>query len=653
MTAPGITQHSMSDLALARDLYLSGDATPPHVRRVVLEAWQRSHDHGVDPDRLPQQDPDADRLREARAASSPLLESAEPFITLMHETLAEQRHLIAVADGAGFVLRVLDGSGLPQGVLERTNLVEGVSWHERDIGSNGVGTSLATGAPVILIGPEHFQEEYQDWTCIGVPIHGPDGRIVGALDLSVPNEAAHAQSWGWTLSVGQAIENSLQRAAPTGRAEAELQVDPPNEPAHSVRGVLDLLVDGLALSPTHSRFLDEARSGLTEVQAAVAERMEAALNRERELIGRLIDTIPVMIVVYDPAIQRVSLNRHVERVVGWTNADLEDTDIMEACYPDPEYRDQVRQFMESLDEGWRDFRMTARDGSIVEVSWANIRLTDDRQVGIGIDITERKASEREIQRSYEEMRRALQERDHILAVVSHDLRNPLNATLMATSLLFEDISEEKKQAQVGVIRRAVDQMQRLLEDLLDAARIEGGGLRILPEPCGCAALVTAAVESLSPLAQARSIALVAEPDTDETLQADRGRILQVFTNLISNAVEHTPEGGRIVVGVRPNRDGQVVFSVADTGHGIAEEDLPHIFGRYWQGKRAGRSGAGLGLAIAKGIVEAHGGRLWAESEIGSGSIFHFTLPAARPANDQLRLEHDQAGLAVGVGEPRQ
>lgn len=604
----------MADLVAARDRYVAGEGAPAGVRPVVLASWRRSREHGVDPDRLATQAIDPVRLAAARLRNTPLLEAAEPFVALMHETLAGQPHLIALADDDGLILRMLLGPGLTAGELRRTNLVEGASWHEQAIGCNGVGTALAEEDAVILIGAEHYQAEYIGWTCIGVPIHDAAGRVVGALDLSVPNEHTHAHAWGWTLSVAKGIEASLGRTAAGSRAEAELQVDDLGEPLHSVRGVLDLLASGLDLSPTHTRFLDQARSDLNAVDATGARQREAFL-RERELLERLIDSIPVLVAIYDPSIQQVRVNGEIERVLGWTNRDLLDVDIMEVCYPDPAYRNEVRTFMETLEGGWREFEMCARDGSAVHVRWANIRLTDDRRVGIGIDNTERRES--------------LRERDHILAVVSHDLRNPLSTMMMAASLLLEDISEEKKQAQVAILHRCVNQMQRLINDLMDSTRLEGGVLRVLPEPCPVRRLVSSAVETFTPLAEARSVTLQADIRTDATVLADADRVVQVFSNLLSNAVDHTPGGGTITVGAEPGPEGFARFRVSDTGAGIDARDLPKVFERFWQGGGNESGGAGLGLAIARGIVTAHGGEISVESQRGAGTTFHFTLPTVR------------------------
>lgn len=618
----------LKDLARARDRYLSGAGVPDDIRPMVLASWRRSAAHGVDPRELSGQDPDPARLAAARAAAAPLVASAEPFLTLMHEALSGRPHLVALSDADGLILEALVGPGLSPDELREANLFAGASWHERDIGCNGIGTCLVAGEPVLLIGPEHFQEAYVGWTCIGVPVRNPAGVVVGAIDLSVPNEEAHPHAWGWTLSVARGIEAALARPVAGGRAEAELKLQDMDAPLQSVRGVLEGLISGLDLPSTHARFVDEAISELDTLDVEDLARTNRLLRRDRELLERLVDEIPVMVVVYDPAIQEVRLNRHVERVVGWTNDDLADgADIMELCYPDPAYRAQVRLYMESLEPGWRDFDMTARDGSVVRTSWANIPLVDNRRVGIGIDVTERKAAHERLQTALASAQQAVRERDNLLAVVSHDLRNPLSTMSIAGSLLLEDIPEAKKQAQVTVIRRSVTQMQRLIDDLLDAARIDGGGFSVEARPTSAVELVRSAVESHRALAQDRSVEITADDAPDVPVLADQGRVLQLFGNLIANAIEHTPSGGRVTVGGAVQGD-EVVFSVRDTGPGIRAEDMERVFERYWQSEDRQRRGTGLGLAIAKGIVEAHAGRIWVEGEEGEGATLRFTLPLA-------------------------
>ena len=226
---------------------------------------------------------------------------------------------------------------------------------------------------------------------------------------------------------------------------------------------------------------------------------------------------------------------------------------------------------------------------------------------------------------------ATRTRDEVLALVSHDLRNPLNLVLTSATLLRDRLEElgPKEEKQLGMIHRAAGQMNRLIQDLLDVSGLEAGHLSIDPSSHAVAPLIREACAVQEHVAEGKGIAVScdAAPDLPE-VHADGERILQVLGNLIGNALKFTDEGGR--VGVRAVAAGEdVQFSVTDTGMGITEEDLPHVFDRFWQARRTGAGGAGLGLAIAAGIVEAHGGRMWVESEVERGSTFHFTLPVAR------------------------
>jgi PAS domain S-box-containing protein len=233
-------------------------------------------------------------------------------------------------------------------------------------------------------------------------------------------------------------------------------------------------------------------------------------------------------------------------------------------------------------------------------------------------------------RHYRSAVQATQLRDRVLGIVAHDLRNPLSTILMQTSALRRQGPEPQRRSEepVEVIHRAAKRMNRLIQDLLDVARMEAGQLTLERGRLSAGALIAEAVEMQKPLAASSSLELRVEVDPDlAEVWGDRNRLLQVFENLIGNAIKFTQVGGRITAGATSG-DGEVVFQVRDTGCGIPSEHLPHVFDRFWQATRTGRRGAGLGLPIAKGIVEAHGGRIWVESAAGSGSTFFFTIPRA-------------------------
>jgi PAS domain S-box-containing protein len=227
---------------------------------------------------------------------------------------------------------------------------------------------------------------------------------------------------------------------------------------------------------------------------------------------------------------------------------------------------------------------------------------------------------------------AAQLRDQVLGVVAHDLRNPLSTILLqAAALKRRGPEPERRSAKPSeAIHRAATRMNRLIQDLLDVALMESGQLTIEPARLSTRELIVGAVETQRPLAASSALDLRIDVDPGlPNVWGDRDRLLQVFENLIGNAIKFTEGGGSVTVGAA-SRDDEIVFWVADTGGGIAPENLPLVFDRFWQATRAGRQGAGLGLPIAKGIVEAHGGRIWVESTEGRGTTFSFTIPKATP-----------------------
>jgi signal transduction histidine kinase len=291
-------------------------------------------------------------------------------------------------------------------------------------------------------------------------------------------------------------------------------------------------------------------------------------------------------------------------------------------------------------EPWEDtFRLRSRTGEFRWFLSRAVPIRDEagrvvRWFGTNTDISEHREAQIERERLFAleqkaraEAERAVRLRDEVLAIVAHDLRNAVHTVGMAASSLIKmPQGDEQRIRALEIIKRAASGMDFLISDLLDVARIESGTFPIEPVTVDLPALLEETLDLFEQQARPREITLVCEglPGIGAVL-ADRGRLGQVLSNLLSNAIKFTPDHGRVVLRAR-RLGGEVQVSVEDTGPGIAADSLPHVFDRFWRADRRSRSGTGLGLPIAKSIVEAHGGRIWVESTPGRGSTFHFTLP---------------------------
>ncbi|MDP9204340.1 MAG: ATP-binding protein [Gemmatimonadota bacterium] len=255
---------------------------------------------------------------------------------------------------------------------------------------------------------------------------------------------------------------------------------------------------------------------------------------------------------------------------------------------------------------------------------------DGDDLGFAEDLARLAALALDNARLHDAVRASLRARDEMMGVVSHDLRNPVAAVKMLSKTLLRtpDNGATPGHEKIELIAQAADQMDALIRDLLDVNRLDTGKLSISAAPVDPSALLAESLETLRPLVDERGIGLDLQIETAlPKVMADRERIQQILSNLVGNAIKFSPAGSKIAVTARRDPEG-VVISVLDNGRGIAPEQLPRVFDRYWQSSRTDRQGAGLGLAIAKGIVETHGGRIWIDSKPGEGTTASFTLPLA-------------------------
>ena len=263
---------------------------------------------------------------------------------------------------------------------------------------------------------------------------------------------------------------------------------------------------------------------------------------------------------------------------------------------------------------------------IGRIGWfANLALS---ALGVAAVVTVAGLTRRE-QRARAAAESAVRTRDEVVSIVSHDLRNPLSTVQMAAAYLLDSLPAEAVRASdrksLEMIKRAAEGMARMIQDLLDIARIESGNLAVERAVFPLAPFMDDAATMLRPLAEKQRQRLdVTVADALDTVCADRDRLLQILSNLVGNAVKFTPPGGTITMAAEA-ADGAVRFRVSDTGTGIPPEQVPHLFDRFWQATRTDRRGLGLGLPIVKGLVEAHESRIVVTSAVGQGTTFSFTI----------------------------
>jgi PAS domain S-box-containing protein len=397
---------------------------------------------------------------------------------------------------------------------------------------------------------------------------------------------------------------------------------------------------------TISRNISEARRLAAEREQLLASERQARqqaetvseqLRQSEERFRLTLDEAPIgmALVTADRRLSRV--NRAFCDMVGYSPDELKTMRYPTITHPDDVYIDT--EHMERLARGeiprYRiEKRYVRKDGEIVNIVLSRSILRD--RDGAPLYYITQTEDITEIKRAEEALRRAVAERDHVLGIVAHDLRNPLSNIIVACSTLEPGVRESERRL-IEIVLRAATHANRLIQDLLDVSLVEVGQLKIERHRVSATDLVCDAVRMQAPLASSSGIDLRLAVDKGAPdVFCDRDRLLRVLENLIGNALKFTHAGGHITVGAAP-KDHEVMFWVEDTGCGIPSEDLTHVFDRFWQATtKAGRLGAGLGLPITKGIVEAHGGHIWAESKFGKGSSFFFTLPLAGAGTTQDR-----------------
>jgi len=366
---------------------------------------------------------------------------------------------------------------------------------------------------------------------------------------------------------------------------------------------------------------------------AEADRRRIEAVRARREIDALLEATGEGVLGIDSAGKCTSLNRRGAELLGFTEGEILGRDAHETIYHTTvsgESRD--REASPMLRELKRGARLESEDGDVLwrrnrtsfPARWTLAPLLDGTWVR-GTVLTF--ADMTEIRDKEAALRRAVDQREEVVSIVSHDLRNPLGVVAAASDLLIDlPLDEEERRAQAEIIRRSAERMERLIEDLLDVANIEAGAFVVRPASEEPGPILAEARDRFEREAQNRDVSVcVVCSDDAPVIRMDRDRVLQALGNLIDNAIRYSPIGQSVQLSVETIDDDWAALVVRNEGEGIPVDLLPHLFDRFWQGG-GDRGKAGLGLAIVRGIAEAHGGDVRVESEPGQGATFRLVLP---------------------------
>ncbi|MEX1183172.1 MAG: PAS domain-containing sensor histidine kinase [Gemmatimonadota bacterium] len=385
-----------------------------------------------------------------------------------------------------------------------------------------------------------------------------------------------------------------------------------------------------------------APGGVTVLLQDVTDRRlaEDSLRVSRAKFAGIVNISADAIISIDADHRIIHFNSGAEEIFGWPAADMIGQPL-DALIPErfrASHPRHIRNFAASSVEARRmgerrEIAALRRNGEEfpAEASISKLSVGDQRVFTVVLrDVTDRKRREATYRRLYEEAQRAVAARDDVLSFVSHDLGNPLAAIRIATAVLLKRVDPHGDEGRhiVG-IREAVEQAQRLIRDLLDVQKAETGKLTLHLEQVDIHQIIDDAIHALQPLIDDRSIRVTCNVTAALRADCDPDRMTQVLTNLVGNAVKFSPAGSAVVISAA-GEAGDVIIAVRDEGPGIAADELPHIFDRFFQARQAVKVGHGLGLSIVQALTKAHGGRVWVESRLGEGSTFFVGLPVVPP-----------------------
>jgi two-component system, cell cycle sensor histidine kinase and response regulator CckA len=457
--------------------------------------------------------------------------------------------------------------------------------------------------------------------------------------------------------LGKTIEDVLPKAAPiirpifekilsTGEPalNIELSGEVPATPGKTTHYLLSYF-------PIFGELETVAHIGGIIVDVTDNKNAQIRLNQQQNIFQAIIDNVPALITVYDPKAKVLHVNKSFESTVGWTNEDLKTIDIMEVCYPDPEYRTIAAEYMQKASNEWQEFSVKTKYGHSFDSIWSNVRLEDSTQIGIGIDITDKKKIEAILIKSQK-----MESIGKLAGGIAHDFNNILTSILGFTQISLQEVQQETElHDNLTEILASGERAKNLVKQILTFSR-KGEQEK---HPIHLNSLVTDNIIMMRSTIPS-NIKIKENISTEKIIiNANTSQMNQVLINLITNAVHAIDDNGMIDIdleliqldenyldqysGMMPGSYAKLLIS--DTGHGIAQENLSAIFDPYFTTKTPDK-GTGLGLAVVHGIVEIHGGQIKVYSEIEKGTTFQVYLPLTTQTYKKIE-DHEESNYAKG------
>ncbi|MBE3122366.1 MAG: PAS domain-containing sensor histidine kinase [Thermoplasmata archaeon] len=374
------------------------------------------------------------------------------------------------------------------------------------------------------------------------------------------------------------------------------------------------------------------------------KKAEMEVNRQREMLQKIFDHIPVMITYFDKTGEIKMINHEVVKILGWTFEEWKTENILANCYPESEAFKEALDFMVNKPIGWKDFKTTTKYGTVIDTTWTNISLPDGVLMGIGRDITERKQADEKIKKQIVQLKKLDGVKTDFLNTTSHELRTPVTSIKGYIQMLLKqtlgEITEEQKKA-LEVLLRNTNRLDHLIQDILDISRLESETMKFITEKIDVTKIVKEIAETMQVSADLKGIKINIDIQKEiPNLMIDQERIKQVLMNLVDNAIKFSPDGSMIHIKTRKEKE-DVLFEVQDFGRGIPKNKQKKIFERFYQvdsGIDRKFGGVGLGLTISKKIIDTYGGQIWVDSTIGKGSSFKFSVPLQTVKNIEDDLQ---------------